>query len=106
MKTVIFAITLLTATGALANSYVCTHGGMERSITVVYHEPGQAVPCEVQYTKQGESQTLWRADNEGGYCEAQASAFAEKQAGWGWECQQASAEPQAPIEPAEGADGQ
>lgn len=115
MKTLALLALIALSTTAHAESYLCTNGGVERSITVVYLEPGQAVPCEVQYTKDGESQTLWRAQNEGGYCEAQARAFADKQSGWGWHCELTSNTPpdaetianeEAVIEPAEGADGQ
>lgn len=71
---------------ALADTtYVCTQGSMERKIEVVYLEAGK-VPCEVRYTKDGETQVLWSAQAEEGYCEAKAAEFVEKQRGWGWEC--------------------
>jgi hypothetical protein len=71
---------------ALAETtYVCTHGGMERKIEVVYLETGK-VPCEVRYTKYGDTRILWSAQAEEGYCEAKAAEFVEKQRGWGWEC--------------------
>jgi hypothetical protein len=71
---------------ALADtSYVCTQGGMERKIEVVYLETGK-VPCEVRYTKNADTQVLWSAQTEEGYCEAKAAEFVEKQRGWGWEC--------------------
>lgn len=66
-------------------TYVCTQGGMERTIEVVYLE-ADAVPCEVRYTKNGDTRVLWSAQAEEGYCEAKAAEFVEKQQGWGWEC--------------------
>ncbi|UTA48162.1 hypothetical protein L1F30_01145 [Simiduia sp. 21SJ11W-1] len=116
MKYALFAVAITLTSAATAETYVCTNGGMERSISVVYLEPGQAVPCEVQYTKDGESRILWRAQNESGYCESQARAFADKQSSWGWACELSGSESTSnaqdttaedtEIEPAEGADGQ
>jgi len=67
-------------------SYTCMNGADERKISVVYTEPGHTVPCEVVYEKSSGMQTLWRADNQEGYCEEKAKAFAEKQATWGYQC--------------------
>lgn len=115
MKTQFCALLLTLGASALvqAETYQCTNGGMERTISVVYQTPGQPVPCEVHYTKDGNVQTLWRADNEAGYCENQAQAFADKQSGWGWACSLVGGESPAAGEqladdvlPAEGADGQ
>ena len=64
---------------------ICTQGDKERKITIAYTGEGK-VPCEVQYTKGDETTTLWAAQNEEGYCEANAESFIEKQRGWGWEC--------------------
>ena len=62
---------------------ICTHGGNERVISVVYQDPSSKVPCEVQYQKQGELTTLWRATAQTGYCEEKAQGFVQKQIGWG-----------------------
>lgn len=108
MKTISALIMMGLASGALANNYTCTNGGNERSVAVVYTTPGQVVPCEVVYTKEGSSETLWRAQNEAGYCEAQADSFADKLRGWGWDCTyEGGAASQAAEEegPVEGADG-
>jgi hypothetical protein len=71
---------------ALADTaYVCTSGDMERRIEVIYLGAG-TVPCEVRYTKNGNTEVLWSAQAEEGYCEAKVSEFVEKQRGWGWEC--------------------
>lgn len=65
---------------------ICTLGENQRKISIVY--PQQTlVPCEVQYTKNGETQVLWNARAETGYCEEKASTFIEKQKGWGWSCE-------------------
>lgn len=86
---------------ALADtSYVCTQGGMERKIEVAYLGTDK-VPCEVRYTKNGDTQVLWTAQAEEGYCEAKAAEFVEKQRGWGWECVESAAVMSEPPEMAE-----
>ncbi len=67
-------------------SYACLHEGSERIIRVTYDSPDSPVPCQVVYEKASGSQILWSAQNEAGYCESQAEAFAEKQRSWGWDC--------------------
>ncbi len=66
--------------------YSCKHDNQERIISVVYANEGSPVPCEVTYTKMSGTQSLWRAENQVGYCEEKAEAFVEKQRSWGWEC--------------------
>ncbi len=79
-----------------APSYVCTNGDLTRRVEVIY-ETGVTVPCEVHYFKDteapGESQVLWRALNEAGYCEAQAESFVGKLRGWGWDCNASASSP-------------
>ncbi len=99
--------------GLLANSamadigYICSHADKERKIDVVYKEPNSKVPCDVQYTKDGNTEVLWQAANLEGYCEQKAEEFVQKQVGWGWQCNepgtiqadsQDQAEPQAASE--------
>lgn len=66
--------------------YHCAFGPQERIISVVYLQEGEALPCEVQYTKEGETETLWSATNEENYCEQQAQQFVEQHRDWGWRC--------------------
>jgi len=68
------------------DTVVCTHGGKERVISVVYETPSSKVPCEVRYQKEGELKTLWRATAQTGYCEEKAQGFVQKQISWGWQC--------------------
>ncbi|TEW49832.1 hypothetical protein [Psychromonas algicola] len=68
---------------------VCSHGSNIRIVEVVYSGENN-VPCEVQYTKEEGTKTLWSAANSAGYCESKAAAFVEKQKGWGWSCDTAS----------------
>ncbi len=71
----------------------CTQGSLTRAVSVVYADPGQPVPCEVLYEKPSEQQTmtLWRAQNQAGYCEARAGAFVAKLQSLGWECAESAA---------------
>ena len=77
---------------SLANPVTCSYGDLSRKIEVVYSDPGQPVPCEVIYDKsaEGSIETLWRANNEAGYCEAQASGLIDKLAGQGWRCEKST----------------
>ncbi|GAB58260.1 hypothetical protein [Rheinheimera nanhaiensis] len=63
----------------------CQKGEAVRLIAVVYPQGGE-LPCEVQYRKEGNTEVLWRASNEAGYCEQKAAEFAERQRSWGWQC--------------------
>lgn len=91
---VVLATVPLLAAGQDSGSYECSMDGLVRRIEV-FHEPGVRVPCEVHYYKDSEApggrQVLWRAQNEAGYCEARAAAFAEKLTGMGWTCRAADA---------------
>lgn len=86
---------------AQENSYTCTHGELTRRV-VIMSEPGVSVPCEVQYFKDteapGESQVLWSAQNQEGFCEQKSSEFVASLEGWGWSCSSAAVEPDAPME--------
>ncbi len=84
---VLSALVLLAATTAHAQTQ-CTNDGLLRSVNVVYPEQGQVLPCEVRYEKPAENQsmTLWRAENQIGFCEAQAEKFIAKLQDLGWSC--------------------
>ena len=64
----------------------CTFGKNIRIIEIVYPQ-GTPTPCEVRYTKNGQSKVLWQAQSESGFCEQKSSDFIEKQRGWGWKCE-------------------
>ena len=73
-------------------NYNCTLQDLQRRVEI-FHETGVTVPCEVHYFKDteapGESQVLWRAQNEAGYCESKAENFIGKLRNMGWTCVQA-----------------
>ncbi len=79
---------VLTADVTQAEPTVCTMAELERTVEIVYSNPGQPVPCEVLYAKAdaGTIETLWRANNEAGYCEEKAAAFLARLESLGWDC--------------------
>lgn len=96
-KSPLFVVFLLLPSLSFAqdsNNYQCRSGDLTRRVEVFY-ETGVSVPCEVHYYKDteapGEREVLWRAMNEEGYCESQASTFVEKLEGLGWACDTAAA---------------
>ena len=93
-----------------AGKYQCTHGDLVRRVEI-YTDPGVTVPCEVHYFKDteapGESEVLWSAQAQEGYCEQKATEFVAKLEGWGWACgasDATEAAPEAPAEPEEPAE--
>lgn len=81
---------------AAGTTYTCTmESAQDRIINVVYKEEGKTTPCEVTYTKEGETKSLWRYDNTEGECEKRAEEFAEKQRAWGMTCSTGDAAPAA-----------
>ena len=87
MKYVV-SVCLLVASAAASASHTCTMDNLTRVVSIVYSTPGQDTPCEVLYEKptEGQSMTLWRAENQAGYCEARASEFVAKLGTLGWQC--------------------
>ena len=86
MKSIFLFLSLIALQAGANEVYFCKHGEQERKIEVVYADES-GLPCEVQYTKEGEEpRTLWNANNEEGYCDSKAKAFVEKQESWGWLC--------------------
>jgi hypothetical protein len=91
----------LTVAAAVFADEVCTQGNLTRTVSIVYAEPGQPVPCEVLYDKSqegntdenGGSETLWRAQNEAGYCEARMKDFVAKLETLGWTCETKPVQP-------------
>lgn len=69
---------------------ICQSGNAERRVEIVYFDQVKEVPCEVHYYKDSEesseSQTLWRAENQAGFCERKLTEFVDKLSGLGWNC--------------------
>jgi hypothetical protein len=101
--TIVFLVALIPgfAFGQAGTAYQCSFDGKQRRIEILT-EPGVTVPCEVHYYKDtempGESQVLWTATTEAGYCESKAEEFVAKLREWGWDCGP-GAEPETAAEP-------
>ena len=69
--------------------FICERPGEpKRQIHVAYETPSSRLPCEVRYFKGDKMQVLWTSANTPGYCSTKAREFADKQRGWGWQCQE------------------
>ncbi len=72
-----------------AGKYQCSYGDLQRRVEILT-DPGVTVPCEVHYYKDseapGETQVLWSAGSQEGYCESKTEEFIAKLEGWGWDC--------------------
>ncbi len=88
MRVFVLLIGMFAASSLVGDVTNCTNGDLKRGVEVIYSDPGQSTPCEVLYTKptEGSSSTPWRAQSEGGYCEAKAAALIERLVAWGWQC--------------------
>jgi hypothetical protein len=84
--TILVAALTLSTEAMAAEIYNCKLSKSERLITVVYTTEGSHLPCQVNYTKDGETKTLWEYKSTEGACTARAAEFAEKHSQWGWGC--------------------
>ncbi|BAJ03619.1 hypothetical protein [Shewanella violacea] len=83
----IFTGLILSVTANASEQYICELDNQQRIIEVIYKNPLESVPCQVNYRKKNSSETLWQAKNQAGYCEAKADEFAIKLESLGWRCQ-------------------
>ena len=88
----IVRLAFLSATALLSHlvlsdiSYTCSNAGNSRQLDIIYTNATAQPPCEVRYTKAGNTEVLWKADTEQGYCEQKANEFINQQESWGWRC--------------------
>lgn len=84
MKSLLPLLLIAAAAAAMADEVtVCTLNGSERIITLITRAAG----CEVRYTKDGETKTLWSSSHSG-YCPSRAANFIEQQRNWGFQCRE------------------
>ncbi|MGB3209483.1 MAG: hypothetical protein WBB19_02140 [Desulforhopalus sp.] len=91
MKTNILSFIALVFIIGTGNVYadetiICADGQQERIISIMYYDQDAKVPCDVEYTKNGQTEILWHAENEVGYCEEKAEEFTQKLTALGWQC--------------------
>lgn len=69
-----------------AANITCTSGDDVRTIVITYSTPGEKLPCSVDYTKSGETKSLWNSSSQEGYCEEKATYLSDKLQASGYDC--------------------
>lgn len=96
---------VLAPAAVYADSWSCRHDNLLREVKITHSGDGP-VPCSVIYNKPdegGESQALWSAESEQGFCEEKAQGLVTRLESWGWICSSDAADaPVEPVEPEEG----
>lgn len=86
LRTIAFVFILGASNSYADENIICTDGHQERMLSIIYHDQEAKVPCDVKYTKNGQTETLWHAENKVGYCEEKAEEFIQRLNEWGWRC--------------------
>lgn len=89
MKTAwLTTVAVVLSVAAFGAETKCTSGSSGRKIEVVTGEGGKP-PCEVKYTKEGETEakTLWNAQNDSAFCTEKAAGLVDKLSSGGWKCE-------------------
>ena len=86
LRTIAFVIMFVAGNVYADEIIICTNGPQERVISITYQDQDAKVPCNVEYTKNGQTETLWHAENEYGYCDEKAEEFIQKLNELGWLC--------------------
>ena len=76
------------------NRTICERGDRQQFIDVVF-ETGKTLPCELRVTrsKLSKPRSMWRANNEEGFCEVKAIGMVQRLTDAGWDCRVAETEP-------------
>ena len=82
----IFTVALISVSAFAAHVKTTCVSGKDERVIEVTHAEGKATPCEVHYTKAGETKTVWTSQNSGSYCEEKAQGLAEKLAAAAFKC--------------------
>lgn len=67
-------------------TFVCTQGGLTRTIVLDSPSAHPDFACRVIYQSEKGLKVLWEARNDVDYCEQYTEEFTAKQLGWGWSC--------------------
>lgn len=67
---------------------ICTHPSEQfRTVSVLYQDASELVPCAVVYQKLGVDEEVASAKNQAGYCEAKERKLVRNLVKSGWECE-------------------
>jgi hypothetical protein len=82
--------------------FVCTSGPVKRVVTI-FDDNGKRASggCRVDYTKDGETKTVWTSKNDYAYCVAKALSLVTKLAEGNFSCKPETVEQPDEIEPPE-----
>jgi len=86
VKCLVLVGLLMFAQARADESIACVSGNQIRVLVLGYAVEGQKLPCQVIYKKGLESEVLWSATGQAGFCEAKLAEFLDKQKEWGWRC--------------------
>jgi hypothetical protein len=82
--------------------FVCTSGPVKRVVTISkINGKRESGGCRVDYTKDGETKTIWTSKNDYAYCVAKALSLVTKLAEGNFSCKPESGEQPDEIEPPE-----
>ena len=71
---------------------ICTKGAELRAVEIAYLTE-DAIPCEVKYTRNRVTKSLWQAQHNAGFCETKATEFVNQLENSGWNCRSVLGEP-------------
>jgi hypothetical protein len=82
--------------------FVCTSGPVKRLVTIV-NDRGkrESGGCRVDYTKDGETKTVWTSKSDYAYCVSKALSLVTKLAEGNFSCKPETVEQSDEIEPSE-----
>jgi hypothetical protein len=82
--------------------FVCTSGPVKRVVTIVNDNSKQdSSGCRVDYTKDGETKTVWSSKKDYAYCVSKAVSLVTKLAEGNFSCKPETQEQPDDIEPSE-----
>ena len=101
----IFCLVTASASNAQAQmesheKFVCTSGPVKRVISI-FNDKRESGGCRVDYTKDGETKTVWTSKKDYSYCVAKAVSLVTKLAEGNFSCKPETMEQPDEIEPPE-----
>jgi hypothetical protein len=82
--------------------FVCTSGPVKR-VVIIFHDSGKRElgGCRVDYTKDGETKTVWTSKNDYAYCVAKAVSLVTKLTEGNFSCKPETVEQPDEIDPSQ-----
>ena len=80
--------------------FVCTSGAVKRVVSI-FNDKRESGGCRVDYTKDGETKTVWTSKNDYAYCVAKAVSLVTKLTEGNFSCKPETVEQPEEIGPPE-----